>query len=55
MGINGSTGDTITCKEFTAPTYGMLNDFPVWVFFGGAMKSQEWVQKGKAPRERNPS
>jgi hypothetical protein len=55
MGINGSTGDTITCKEFTAPTYGMLNDFPVWVFFDGAMKNlQQWVQKGKAPPRAQP-
>jgi hypothetical protein len=55
MGITGTTGDTITCKEFTAPIYAMLNDFPVWVFFGGAMKNlQDWVQKGKAPPRAQP-
>jgi hypothetical protein len=55
MGVTGSTGDTITCKEFTAPTYAMLNDFPVWVIFGGAMRNlQEWVQKGKKPPHAQP-
>ena len=55
MGVTGTTGDTITCKEFTAPTYAKLNDFPVWVFFGGAMKNlQEWVQKGEAPPRAQP-